>query len=166
MAGTQLPITDLDIATPKLTDVYPAVDTTDTTQSPDGSTYKYAISALKTLILSGFNAVVTATDDTTVIANQTTYFCVNDSSVVTLTTAAAPVNGDRFTVVGVGAAGWGILLGSVSQIIRVGTVACTAGSGSISSTNRYDAASFVYRQADNTWYVTAAPQGTLNFDAL
>lgn len=60
-------ITGLTAGTVKSTDVYPAVDTTDSTQAPSGTTKKYTISGLTTYLDGNLGTITNATWNGTVI---------------------------------------------------------------------------------------------------
>lgn len=75
-----------DGITPKNTDVYSAVDVTDTNQSPDGTTKRYTIQALSSFVnlTAPVKSVAGKTGDVTLVANDITNFN-------TAAAAAAPV---------------------------------------------------------------------------
>ncbi len=52
MSGELKPISSLDLGIPTLLDVFAAIDTSDTTKSPEGTTKRYGSSSIKTLYLS------------------------------------------------------------------------------------------------------------------
>lgn len=58
MAGTRVPILNLTAGDVQASDLYPAVDVTDTTQAPDGTTKKYEIADLTDYIISQFGFTV------------------------------------------------------------------------------------------------------------
>lgn len=68
--------------------------------------------------------------------------------------------GDIINVVGQGAGGWTIS-GGTGQTIRIGSSVSTVTTGSISSTNRYDAIQLVCIQANLAWQTPIAPQGII-----
>lgn len=56
MAFITIPISQLPIGSPKLTDYYPAVDTTDTTQAITGTTKRYSLESLSDFLDLGFQS--------------------------------------------------------------------------------------------------------------
>ncbi len=102
--------------------------------------------------------VVTGTTQALVANNG--YFA-NNAGLVTLTLPATAAVGDTFRVAGLGAGGW-LIAQNASQLIHVGSAVTTTGiTGSIASTNQYDAIMFVCSVANTTFNVVEGPVGNL-----
>lgn len=155
-----IPILSLTPGTVKATDVYPAVDTTDTTQSPIGTTKKYTVSQLATFIGGGgtggltWNPVV-GTSQVMLINNG--YYTLNSATTLfTLPTTA--VAGSVIRIAGFGTGGWSLDL-SGGQEIAIGDVTAAT---SIASTNARDSIELLCVVA-NTNYLVISMIGNLTF---
>ena len=87
----------------------------------------------------------------------------NNASQVMLNLPSSASFGDELWVKGYGAGGWTIIQGSGQQII-VGDESTTVGaSGSLSSTNRYDAIQLSCVVSNTVWQAVSGPQGCLTY---
>ena len=143
------PITQLTPGlTVKLTDVYPAVDVTDLTQSPSGSTHKYTVSQL----FSAFNIISwQAIPGTTQLAVINTGYVNQNAALTTVTLPATAALGSTIRVQGLGTGGWTIQTG-LGQNIQVGSFSSST-NGTVSSSNRYDTIELICIVANTTWSV-------------
>lgn len=103
-----------------------------------------------------WNEIITTS--VTMVSNNA--YVSNNAGLVTLTLPATSSFGDIIFVTGMGAGGWSIVYGT-GQLIQVGSVASTITTGSISSTNRYDAINLVCTVANTTWQAFTGTQGNL-----
>ena len=122
----------------KSTDIYPAVDTTDTSQAATGTTKRYSIAQLQSFIVSATGVTWNSVSGITqAMVNGNGYVPTN----VLLTTFTLPVTipfGERLRISGLGLGGW-IIANNAGQLVHMGNTATTTGiAGSIASTNRYD----------------------------
>jgi hypothetical protein len=87
------------------------------------------------------NFTVTANVDVTggsqTVVNGGRYWA-DKSTLTTFTLPASPVQGDRYEIYGIGSGGWTVVYNS-GQAINIGSAATTTTTGSLSSTNQYDA---------------------------
>lgn len=101
------------------------------------------------------------TTDTNAVT-RTIYRTANDSTRVVVTTPSTPSDGDIFSVVGFGSAGWKIVVDNSTKYIRIGNSVSTQGtSGYIQSSNRYDCITLIYMSSYSTWAAIAQPIGTI-----
>ena len=82
------------------------------------------------------------------------------SSIVTYTLPATAAFGSIVEILGTSADGWRIFYGS-GQLIRLGEIATTITTGSISSTNRYDSIKLICTVTNTTWQISSSV-GNLN----
>ena len=88
-------------------------------------------------------------------------YVTNNAGVVTLTLPATAAFGTAINIIGKGAGGWIITQGA-GQNIRFGSVSTTVGAGgSLASTNAFDSITLICTEANVTWTMLSAPQGTL-----
>lgn len=144
------------------TDIYPAVDVTDTTQAPTGTTKRYSISQLATFIGSGSGGGVTwvtVTGTTQTIAINHGYIPLN----VALTSFTMPTTaavGNIIRIGGTGSGGWKIIQ-LAGQTIHFGVQDTTTGIlGYLSSTQRYNSIEMVCTVA-NTDFLVLSVQGNI-----
>ncbi len=152
-----IPITGLTNGTVKATDLYPAVDVTDTTQATTGTTKNYSIAQLSNFISA--NPGQPWVNQTTSInpVAQLKYFA-NSSLLLTFTLPATAPQGYQFKIVGVGTGGWTIAQ-NAGQNILLGNRSSTVGAGGSVSSNQYtDTIDLVCTVANTTWQLANAPQ--------
>lgn len=111
-----------------------------------------------TLSGGGFN-VVTVTTATQTVAPGTMYIVSNAASLITFTLPATAAVGDTYIIHGKSALGWKVNV-ALGQIIHLGNLACTSGTGSISSTDQWDSITITCVTA-NTTFATRGIQGVL-----
>lgn len=101
---------------------------------------------------------ITATTQAMVTNNG---YIADAGSLLTFTLPTTASIGDSLIVTGLGAGGWTITQAAGQQII-IGSAASTVGvSGSISSSNQFDAFSLVCVTANSVWQTLSGPQGNL-----
>ena len=100
---------------------------------------------------------VTATTQSMVPDNG---YTANNAGLVTFTLPATAAYGTTLNVIGKGAGGWLINLNS-GQSIHVGSSVTTVTTGSVASTNQFDAISLLCTVANTVWTAMVAPQGNL-----
>ena len=128
---------------------------------------KGVTSAIQTQINTKQNAVstVTVSGTTQAIAVNTNYIATNASQTVFTLPAAAAV-GDKFSVIGVGAAGWKINQ-NASQSIRFGASITTTGVGgsaaSTATTGQYDSAEIICTTENTDFRIINAVASNLVF---
>lgn len=88
-------------------------------------------------------------------------YTANNAGLVTFTLPATAAYGTELVVIGKGAGGWTIVENS-GQNIQVGATSTTVTTGSVSSTNQFDAITLICTTANTTWTVQSAPQGNLS----
>lgn len=148
--------------TVKSTDIYPAVDVTDTTQAPSGTTKRYSIAQLSTFIGGGgvgnliWNTVILASQQ---ISNQNGYVPTN-GSLTTFTLPATASVGQSFQIRGLSTCGGWTLVPNALQTMFVANSPCTTGVlGSVSSLLATDGLEAICIVANLTWAVI--PVGNL-----
>jgi hypothetical protein len=87
-------------------------------------------------------------------------YTANNGSLVTFTLPATAAYGTGLAVIGKGAGGWKINVGS-GQNIQVGSLSTTVSTGSVASTNQFDVINLVCTTANTTWTVLGGVQGNL-----
>lgn len=88
-------------------------------------------------------------------------YVANNAGLVTFTLPASAAFGTAINIIGKGAGGWAIAQGA-GQSIRFGSVSTTVGAGgSLASTNAFDSITLICTEANVTWTMLSAPQGTL-----
>lgn len=107
---------------------------------------------------SGFTWSGPATTPTAMLPNHG-YININ-VGLGTFTLPSVSIPGDMIYLMGQGAGGWTITYGT-GQTIRIGSSLSTVTTGSISSTNQYDAIQIVCVSANRDWQVPVAPQGNI-----
>lgn len=115
-------------------------------------------------ISAGILSWVEVTGTTQAMAVNTGYIA-NNASIVTFTAPATWAIGDALAIIGKGAGGWGMMFNS-GQLARIGSMATTATTGSLASSNRYDSVNFIATTANTTLTHLGGPQGQINFDTL
>jgi hypothetical protein len=159
----KIKITSLTTGTPKATDYYPGVDTTDHSQSSSGTTKKYLNSTLRNYFVNAFWSEITGLTQTMSVNKG---YISNNAARVVFTLPTTSAVGDELRIVGKGAGGWGILLNS-GQTIRVGSSVTTTSTGSIASSEAHDAIQLVCTTANTAWIASSGPQSAaINFDTL
>lgn len=143
------------------TDVYPAVDTTDTTQSPQGSTKKYTISQLvtflKTVIVNLPTTIVTVLSLPMVSNNR---YIANNAANITLTLPLLFDVGDVLEIANFN--GGFTIAQNANQNILFGSVFSSTGiGGGISSTAIGDAIRLVGVVANTSFMMFPGSQGNL-----
>jgi hypothetical protein len=104
---------------------------------------------------------VTGTSLTMVSGNG---YVADNSSLVTLTLPTTSIFGDVIQVVGKNTGGWAIAQ-NAGQTIHFGDENTTTGvTGSLASTNQYDAMTLVCTIADTDWTVAPGTQGNITVD--
>lgn len=107
-----------------------------------------------TLTISAIpNATVEVLGTTQVISINTNYIA-NNAGLITFTLPASASQGDFFRIIGKGAGGWKVDVGT-NQIIHMGEVATTLSTGSLASSNQWDSiyAFCVTAGASTVWSV-------------
>ena len=89
-----------------------------------------------------------------------TGYVADNSGLVTFTLPSVAAFGTVLRVVGQGAGGWKINTGAGQQMI-IGSLSSSVGSGSVASTNQYDAVDLLCTVANTTWTSNSGPQGNL-----
>lgn len=140
--------------TVKATDVYPAVDVTDTTQAPTGTTKRYSIAQLATFIGGGglggltWNTVTATTQQ---IVNQNGYIPTN-AGLTTFTLPATAAIGQSFQIRGLSTSGGWTVVPNALQTMFVANSPCTTGVlGSVSSLLPTDGIEAICIVANLTW---------------
>jgi hypothetical protein len=88
-------------------------------------------------------------------------YVTTGATLVTLTLPVTASFGTALAIMGQGVGGWSIAQ-NAGQNIQVGNDSSTVGvTGSVSSSNRYDAIYLICVVANTTWQVLGGPQGTL-----
>lgn len=136
---TPVDITQLQAGTVKGTDVYPAVDVTDTAQAPSGTTKKYTVTQLASYIASSVGGITFSTvsgTSQTLVTNHG--YITSNVALTTFTLPTTAAIGDLFQIIGIGSGGYRIAQ-NVGQSIHIGSSTTTPGNlGYLQSTNRYD----------------------------
>lgn len=96
----------------------------------------------------------------TMMAINSGYVTTSSFGVVALTLPTTSVVGDAIQVIGNGSSGWEIIYGA-GQYIIIGSATSTVTSGSIASTNQYDALYLICTIANTAWQTVSGPQGDL-----
>jgi len=91
-----------------------------------------------------------------------TGYIANHASLLTFTLPTVAAVGSIVRVVGKGAGGWSITY-TTNQIIHFGAVNTTITTGSLSSSQQYDAVELVCTVANLAWTVASGPQGNLTY---
>jgi hypothetical protein len=86
-------------------------------------------------------------------------YIANNAGLVTLTLPATAVQGSIIRIAGQGAGGWSIVQ-NTGQLINFGSSPTTITTGSLSSTNRFDAVELLCTVANTTFNVLSS-QGNL-----
>lgn len=89
-----------------------------------------------------------------------TGYVANNAGLVTFTLPTTAAFGTALNVIGKGAGGWKINVGT-GQTIQVGSTATTITTGSVASTNRFDSIELICTTADTVWTTLGGPQGNL-----
>lgn len=89
-----------------------------------------------------------------------TGYTANNAALVTFTLPTTAVYGTGLSVIGKGAGGWKINVGT-GQNIQIGNVSSTVSVGSIASTNQFDSIDLICTTANTTWTLLGAAQGNL-----
>lgn len=113
--------------TVKATDIYPAVDVTDTTQAPSGTTKRYSIAQLSTFIGGGGVGTLTwstVTGTTQQIVNQNGYIPSN-VGLTTFTLPATAAIGQSFQIRGLSTCGGWKIVPNALQTIYTANSPCT-----------------------------------------
>ncbi len=110
---------------------------------------------------TGFS-VVEVTGTSQAVAVNTIYIA-NNGSLVTFTMPSTFALGAYVKVIGKGAGGWK-MTANTGDFIQFGNTATSSG-GTIASSNRYDCMEFTGTTANDTWTVSAGPQGA-DFEVL
>ncbi len=156
-----VPIARLTNGSVKATDRYPAVDVTDTSQAPSGTTKYYTITELQDYLQDQLSIVkwneVTTTSRVMVPNNG---YVTNNVALVTLTMPAVAKFGSILEIAGSGAGGWSASCGAGQSII-IGNVNSSAG-GTIASTQKSDSIRLVCIVANLTWTTVGGPQGNIS----
>lgn len=106
----------------------------------------------------GMSWIVTSGTSATLAVN--TGYTSNNAGLVTYTMPTTAAVGDTIVVTGLGAGGW-LIAQNASQLIHMGSSTTTTGAtGSIASTNAFDAITITCVVANTTW-VTRASMGNL-----
>ena len=84
-------------------------------------------------------------------------YTANNAGLVTFTLPVTAAYGTGLAVIGKGAGGWKINVGT-GQNIQVGSSSTTVSTGSVASTNQFDSINLVCTTANTTWTVLGAPQ--------
>lgn len=87
-------------------------------------------------------------------------YTANNAGLVTFTLPATAAYGTGLAVVGKGAGGWKINVGT-GQNIQVGSSSTTVTTGSVASTNAFDSINLVCTTANTAWTVLGGVQGNL-----
>jgi hypothetical protein len=87
-------------------------------------------------------------------------YTANNAGLVTFTLPSTAAYGTGLAVVGKGAGGWKINVGT-GQNIQVGSLSTTVTTGSVASTNQFDAINLVCTTVNTTWTVLGGVQGNL-----
>jgi hypothetical protein len=96
--------------------------------------------------------IVVASSASQAMSPNSVYIINNGASLVTLTLPVTAAVGTTLRVVGVSADGWSIVENS-GQSINDGILSTTSTSGSLSSTQRYNAVELICVVANTTWNV-------------
>lgn len=149
-----IPITGLTAGTAVLaTDVYPAVDTTDFTQAPTGTTKKYTIAQLQTFM--GALTIVPVSGSTATIQGGNAYI-INNAGPTILTLNTVQPLGSLIYIVGNGVGQWTVDQTS-GQSIQIGNVSSTIGvGGSVSSNDVNDCLIMMCTTANTKFVMLAA----------
>lgn len=155
----EIPIIDLTPGTiVKATDVYPAVDVTDTTEAASGTTKKYTIAQLQTFIGGGGSGGLTwqsVAGTTQAMVNNNGYMPLN-TLLTTFTLPATANPGQIVAVAGYGSGGF-IIAQNAGQFVKfISQVTSTGVGGSIASTNPNTAIELINVVANTTWMVRNA----------
>lgn len=127
-----LPITQLPLGTVLADDdVFPAVDVSDLTESPSGTTYKYTIAQLKAAVhVDAWENVTTSTKQ---MEENTGYVTDNSVTPVTFTLPTTAAFGTTIKVVGMSPGGWTIEQNFGQQIMFNSSLTTLGSSGGLSS---------------------------------
>ena len=99
-------------------------------------------------------AWTTVSSNTQAMAANSGYVVSNGVTLVTFTLPATAAEGSTIKVVGNSAGGWTIAA-NTGQQMRIGSVASTVTTGTLSSSNQYDGLTLVCTVANTSWYATA-----------
>lgn len=101
--------------------------------------------------------VITGTTQTMVSNNG---YIANNAGLVTFTLPATSVVGDIIYLTGIGTSSWRIVYGA-GQAVQVGAIGSTVTTGSVSSTNTFDAINIVCTVANTKWQAFNGVEGNL-----
>ena len=108
--------------------------------------------------LAGFSwTVVTGTSQAMLSNNG---YIANNAGLVTFTLPATSAVGDEIDIIGKGAGGWKVNVGT-GQTIVLGSSTTTVTTGSLASTNRHDSFYMICTVANTEWIVASGPQGII-----
>ena len=99
-------------------------------------------------------SIVNQASSSVTLAAGNLYLINNGASLVTLTLPSSPTAGDRYIIIGASSGGWKVAQPTVKFVqLPGGAVTTTGTSGSISSTNQYDAIAIVASPTANQYIV-------------
>lgn len=124
------------------------------TSSGGTVTYTTGANALNLEVTSPSMAVVDVTGPTQAMAVNTIYIA-DDSVLITFTLPAVAAQGSRMRIVGNGSGGWTIVQ-NAGQSINVGASPSTPTTGSVSSSNQFDALELFCTVANTTFSVISS----------
>lgn len=128
-----LPITQLQPGTTLADDdVFPAVDVSDLTESPSGTTKKYTMLDVQEYIL-GIDLWVNVTSSTQAMTPEVGYVTDNSVTPVTFTLPTTAAFGTTIKVVGMSPGGWTIEQNFGQQIMFNSSLTTLGSSGGLSS---------------------------------
>lgn len=137
-----------------------------TTSGAYGTTFTFTNTTAVTFPTSGTLATVgspyTIVDQnasTSTLAVNTINIVDNGATLVTMTLPTTAAQGSIFKIIGGSAGGWKVNVAS-GQTIHVGSTASTASTGSIASSNQYDALE-IYCTTANTTFACLGVQGNI-----